>query len=71
MLKSRVTDGSRTRDNRIHNPVRKKTFSILRWCRWALAGAQTPYRNRVGVPGPGMTETEPVGFSSATSGSCP
>lgn len=52
MRKSRVTDGFRTRDNRIHNPNRFEQFRALSLLRWALAGTEVLGKARVGVPGP-------------------
>lgn len=50
--KSRVIDGVRTRDNRNHNPPRKKRFQLLTTILRALASAKKQRFARVGAPGP-------------------
>jgi hypothetical protein len=52
MAKTRVTDGVRTRDNRNHNPPRKKRYRALGLVWWALTGADKRGLARVSVPGP-------------------
>lgn len=52
MLKTRVTDGVRTRDNRNHNPPSKPDNQRVRSFLWAWAGAENPSKDSVGVPGP-------------------
>lgn len=48
----RVTDGNRTRDNRYHNPLSKKSFRALSVVRRALASGRTRVSATVGAPGP-------------------
>lgn len=53
MLKSRVSDGDRTRDNRNHNPVRKKEFRALAVISRAHGIVESRSESHEAVPGPG------------------
>jgi hypothetical protein len=50
-LKSRVTDGARTRDIRNHNPPSKLKYRVLRFVARALTGTETHRYSPVGAPG--------------------
>ncbi len=58
MLKSRVTDGSRTRDNRIHNPQRKWELRALSLLARAYEALERRAKVRRVAPGPGMTDAD-------------
>lgn len=51
-LKTRVTDGIRTRDIRNHNPQRNSECRALSSNRWARSRGKAQAQSSVGVPGP-------------------
>lgn len=70
-LKSRVTDGIRTRDIRNHNPPLKKWLRALRSLCRASACAEKRCRSCVGAPGADSSEDIMAALGGVVSGRAP